>query len=643
MGVEPRHVDWRPERVRIAMCGIVGMAGVPADERILRRMADTIVHRGPDGEGYFLDGQVSLGSRRLSIIDLPGSSQPIFNEDKTVVTVFNGEIYNYRPLRALLEKKGHRLKTAGDTETLVHLYEEYGEASVHLLRGMFAYAIWDSRRHRLVLVRDRLGIKPLYYTEQNGRLLFASEIKAILAVPGIRRAIDPEALDAYLTLQYVPAPLTMLQGIRKLPPGHWLVWEDGHATVEQYWDVVFDDEGPPVEEAAAIEELRGLLQESVELHRISDVPVGVLLSGGLDSTTVTGLLHLSGERPSTFTVGFEPGAEYGEIAEARRVAEHFDTVHHELLIGPTLADVIPRLVWYQDEPVADPAAVPLHFICQFAARSVKVLLTGEGGDELFGGYPRYRWLHWSKQLLDRPYIGPVTGRLGGAVRALLPTSRIADRMRLLVSPATLAERQIEWVANMGDPLKSRLLVTSAPSAGGSARSLVSALIDRSGSSAPISALTYCDLKTWLPDNILTKMDRMSMAASVEGRVPLLDHKVVEFATGLPYQLKLNGLRTKQLLREAMRSTVPHTLLKRRKRAFRVPVGLWLQDPLSTLLHDTLSPRAVRERGLFTARAVGDLLAAAPGSHPGRTQTLWNLLWFELWCRQYLDENPAADR
>ena len=630
------------------MCGIVGYAGAPGDEDLVRRMADRIVHRGPDGQGYFTDERVALGARRLSIIDLPGSNQPIFNEDRTIVTVFNGEIYNYRDLRAHLEQKGHRLRTAGDTETLVHLYEEYGVAGVHMLRGMFGYAIWDAPQRKLVLVRDRVGIKPLYYTQHDGRLVFGSEIKSILAVPGIPREIDPEAFNAYLTLQYVPGPHTMLKGIRKLPAGHWLIWQDGEIRVEQYWDVVFDDDPPPMSEKVAVQQLRGLLEESVDLHRVSDVEVGVLLSGGIDSAAVTALMNRNGHRTRSFTVGFTTGA-VGETVPARRLAEHIGTRHHELLIGPEIADTLPKLAWFQDEPVADPAAVPTYFICKFASEHLKVVLTGEGGDELLGGYPRYRWLHWSERLLAQPALAGVASGVGSPMSALLP-AKLGARVRAVMDGGSLAERHVRWIGNMDDTLKQSLVHPDMAAALNGTTSTspareVAALLSRAGSAQPVSQLMYADFKTWLPDNLLTKMDRMSMAASVEGRVPLLDHKVVEFAATLPYRLKLSGPQTKRLLRSAVEDLLTPELLKRPKTAFRVPMADWLRGPLAALLHDTFASHAMRHRGLFTPTALDDLLRTNndSGASPAPPQAIWNVLWLELWCQQYLDANTAADR
>ena len=350
-------------------------------------MNAAVRHRGPDGEGYFDGESISMGMRRLSIIDILGSDQPICNEDGSVVTIFNGEIFNFRELRTLLEKKGHTLRTAGDTEVLVHLYEEYGHASVAALRGMYAYAIWDLARRQLVLFRDRLGIKPLYYAEVGGVLAFASELKALLRVPAVKRDLDMDAVALYLSLQYVPGPRTILGAIKKVEPGHFLVWRDGHVTIRRYWDVVLDEGERRLDEETAAAEFRALLEETMALHAVSDVPLGVLLSGGIDSAAVTGLLARSLPRVKTFTVGFDAGRETGELEQARIVARHFGTEHHEVVVGHEIADALPKIVGFQDEPIADPAAIPTYFVCQFAARSVKVVLTGEGGDELLGGYP----------------------------------------------------------------------------------------------------------------------------------------------------------------------------------------------------------------------------------------------------------------
>jgi asparagine synthase (glutamine-hydrolysing) len=623
------------------MCGIVGIAGL-ADEKRVRLMADSIVHRGPDGEGYISSDGISLGARRLSIIDLHGSNQPIWNEDGTVVTVFNGEIYNYQELRSFLEKKGHILQTAGDTEVLVHLYEEYGEAGVHYLRGMFAYAIWDKRRRRLVLARDRLGIKPLYYAETGNRLLFASELKALLAGGNLPRELEDQALDLYLTLQYVPGPLTMLRGIRKLPPGHLLLWHDGRAIVQRYWDVVLQDDDWSVKEETAAEAFQELLEDSVRCHRIADVPVGVLLSGGMDSSAVTALLARTGERPQTFTVGFEAAHGISEIREARVVADHLGTNHREVIMTAPAVDLLPRLVWLQDEPVADVAALPTYFICQFASQFVKVVLTGEGGDELLGGYPRYWWLDIGERL--RPLLSsPGLGALArSALRAAGFRSVAARHVGTLLSPVPLGERHLEWIANVDKVLKRELRsagLGDGNAADGTSR-VINDLVVGAGVRDPVSALMYVDFKTWLPDNLLTKMDRMSMAVSLEARVPLLDHRLIEFVAALPQRLKVRRLRTKGLLRQAMKQALPERTLRRSKQAFLVPIAAWLRSGLRDFMIDTLTASVARQRGLFRPETINRILREHVVGDRDHSQALWTMLWLELWLTSFVDAHPA---
>lgn len=623
------------------MCGIVGIAG-RTDEATLRRMAATIVHRGPDGEGYYTDDAVGLGARRLSIIDVAGSNQPIFNEDGTVVTVFNGEIYNYRELRGFLEKKGHVLTTAGDTEVLVHLYEEYGEAGVHLLRGMFAFAIWDRKSRRLVLARDRLGIKPLYYTKISGGLVFASEAKALLVHPAVSAEVDPEALDLYLTFQYVPGPRTLFRGIWKLPPGHVLVMEGGRVEVRRYWDVVFSEgeRGIGLDEAA--EEFRHLFAEAVRLHLVSDVPIGALLSGGIDSSSVVGMMAKAApEAVRTFTVGFDIPGTYNELEDARLVAKHFGTDHQEILVRPDAAELLPKLLWHLDEPVADPAALPAYLLCRFARQTVPVVLTGEGGDELLAGYPRYAWFVMAKRLQRM---------LPASLREsiLLPLGRrlpIGRRYRKALQDV-LAERDdvsrhVYWIANFDPGLKARLLSSSLRAAIAPDPVKVEQVAAYLGEpSADLGdvfhRLMAVDMHTWLVDDILTKMDKMSMATSVEARVPFLDHRLVEFVAALPVSLKIHTLGTKLLLRRAMHGFLPPHTLARRKQPFLVPVDQWLRGPLQAFLREVLASERVRKRGWFDPVQVEAMMEAHLQGDGQYGQPLWNLLCLELWAQAFLD-------
>ena len=617
------------------MCGIVGIAGLE-HPRLIRRMADAVAHRGPDGDGYFVGDGISLGVRRLSIIDPAGSNQPIWSEDRRVLTVFNGEIYNYRTLRPFLEKHGHNFRTAGDTETVVHLYEEYGDAGVHLLRGMFAYALWDSTRRRLVLARDRLGIKPLYYAQCGPRLVFASEIKALLAVPEVSRELDLDALQLYLTLSYVPGPATILKAVRKLPPGHLLTWQDGQVALQRYWDVVLDEGARRANVDTAAEEFRALFEESIALHRISDVPLGVLLSGGIDSAAVTGMLARVSGRVKTFTVGFDTGVPEGELAEARAVARHFGTDHHEIVMGPTLAHALPGIVRMQDEPLADPAAIPTFYICQFAARFVKVVLTGEGGDELLGGYPRYGWLRLGEQLRGWPRVTSAASALLGAMPRGVRAGRVARRVGTLVGSASLLERHLDWVATMSDDVQQSLAGPPGWAAVGPVLSALSSHVTGN----PVHELMYLDFKTWLPDDVLVKTDRMSMAVSVEARVPFLDHRLVEFAAGLPSSVKVPGRGTKALLRRALRHDLPARTLGRRKRAFLVPLRRWLDGDLRDVVTDTLTASRARSRDLFRPAAIARLLDEQRHRREDHSRALWTLLTLELWLETVLDA-PAA--
>ncbi|HEX2439438.1 MAG TPA: asparagine synthase (glutamine-hydrolyzing) [Methylomirabilota bacterium] len=620
------------------MCGIVGLAGVE-DAALVERMARTLAHRGPDGEGFFVGDGVALGMRRLRIIDPAGSDQPIWNEDRQLLTVCNGEIYNYRHLRAQLEKRGHTFRTLGDVETIVHAHEEHGDAAMHLLRGMFAYALWDRRRRRLLLVRDRLGIKPLYYAQLGSTLAFASELRALLVVPGVSREIDAGALSSYLTLQYVPGPTTMLEGIRKLPPGHWLAWQDGGVEVRRYWDLVLDDRRRSLDAGAAAEAFRGELQDAVAHHQISDVPVGVLLSGGIDSSAVTALMAAGGGRVRTFSVGFETdGREEGELDAARAVARHCGTEHEELRIGRGLAGALGDVVRMQDEPIADPAAVPMYFVCRLAARSVKVVLTGEGGDELLGGYPRYGWLRAAERFRRHRLLATAGRTLLGVTPSRVLRRRLGHRASLLLGAASLEERHLDWIAVMSADVQ-RVLTGAGDRA--ATLALLRELGRSSGTGDAVHDAMYVDTKTWLPDDVLMKTDRMSMAASIEARVPLLDHRLVEFTAALPSSLKGGTLTTKGLLRRAVGRDLPASARRRRKRAFLVPLRRWLDGELRELLYDTVTGTTARARGLLSMDGVTRVLNEHRTGRADHGRALWTLLCLELWLASVRDAPVAA--
>lgn len=623
------------------MCGICGILG-ERDEGLIRGMTRRMTHRGPDDEGYYLGDGISLGVRRLSIIDVGGGRQPITNEDGTLVVVFNGEIYNYRDLRPRLEKQGHRFRTDSDTEVLVHLYEEYGEAGVHLLRGMFTFALWDGPRRRLLVARDRLGIKPLYYADVGGKLLFGSEAKALLVHPAVPRDIDPEALNLYLTFQYVPGPRTVWRAIRKLPSGHLLVAEGGRIEVRRYWDVTIGEFERDIDLDDAAEEFHSHFAEAVRLHLVSDVPLGVLLSGGIDSSAVTALVHAAEFRPiQTFTVGFDLPGMHNELTEARMVARHFGTEHHEVIVSPDAAALLPRLIWHLDEPVADAAALPTYLVCAFAKQHVTVVLTGEGGDELLGGYPRYAWFLVARrlqQLLPRALRERVLLPLGAAL-PIGPLYR--RRMENLLGEWTDAERHVRWIANLGGDAKRELLTPALE--GVLDQRAAEAMVERylnggpAGAAEIVHRLMMLDMKTWMVDDVLTKMDKMSMAASVEARVPFLDHQVVEFVTGLPSTVKVRNLGTKRLLKHVMRGQLPEATLRRRKHAFLVPVDAWLQGPLRGLVRDVLLDERVGRRGWFRPTRIRQMVANQEAGRGTSGQAVWNLLCLELWARIFLDK------
>jgi len=620
------------------MCGICGVLG-RADASVLRRMTETMVHRGPDDQGFHEAPGIALGVRRLSIIDVPGGHQPITNEDGSVVVVFNGEIYNHHELRTRLERQGHRFRTRSDTEVLVHLYEEYGDALVHLLQGMFAFALWDAKRRRLLLARDRLGIKPLYYTEANGSFLFASEVKALLEHPDVHAAADLQALDLYLSFRYVPGPDTLFRGIKKLPPGHLLTVEDGRVALRRYWELVLGDYQPGVNLDEAVEEFGRLFRDTVRRHLISDVPVGMLLSGGLDSGAVAAAMAAEQGRPiATFTVGFDLPGSHNELAEARVVAQHLGTDHHELVLTPDAAELLPGLVRSLDEPVADPAVLPTYLICKFARQTVPVVLTGEGGDELLGGYPRYTWFARAKRLRQ---ILPSWVREG----VLLPLGRVSPlsgryktALDNLLAERDDVSRHLHWIAGLDPALKSELLSPALRDAIRPNRSeavLAPYLGKAATTTEVVHRLMALDMHTWLVDDVLTKMDKMSMAVSVEARVPFLDHRLVEFVASVPLAVKLrHGAKT--LLKRAAAPLLPPSTIRRRKHAFQIPLHQWVAGSLKGFVRDTLLDQRARQRGWFDTTRLETLLGRNGKRPQIDGQSVWTLLCLELWAREFLD-------
>ena len=602
----------------------------------LAAMSATLVHRGPDSDGAFVHGPVGLAARRLAIIDLTTGDQPIANEDGRITVVQNGEIYNYRELRHDLERAGHRFSTNGDTEVLVHLYEEHGERFANRLRGMFAIALWDSTRNRLVLARDRYGIKPLYYRETADELAFASELRALA-----RGEVDLDALEAFLAFNSVPGPLTIFRDVRKLQPGHVLTWENGRSELIRYArpapvpasDVRNEDE------AELVEELRARMRDSVRAHLVSDVPVGVLLSGGIDSSMLAALAAEEASEPlRTFSIGFEERS-FDELADARLVAERYGTEHRELVLRPDAALLLPALAEAFDEPFADSSALPTYLVSQLAAENVKVALSGEGGDELFGGYYTYAAdLFAQRTGWAAPLLRPLVERLpSSSARASFDY-----RAKRFVRSAHLPplERHYGWKEIFSPDVRAEL--TGRRSAFDPVDLLRARFAETEGADL-LARLQDVDLGTYLVDDLLVKTDRASMAHSLEARVPFLDPVVTNFALALPSRHKVRGLRKKVLLRKAAAPLVPPELLKRRKRGFSIPAAAWLRGDLEPFARDTLSAETLRRQGFFRPEAVTRLLDDHVAGREDLSRQLWGLLSFTLWHERHVERTPGPLR
>ena len=630
------------------MCGICGklvFGSEPAiSPALLKAMADSIHHRGPDDDGYYVSGPVGLGFRRLSIIDLKSGHQPLSNEDDSIWIVFNGEIYNFHELRAFLLSKGHAFKTKTDTEVIVHLYEELGPNCVEKLRGMFAFAIWDARSNTLFLARDRVGIKPLYYCLTDSSLLFGSEIKAILADPSVKREMAPEFIDRFLTFLYMPGEDTLLKGIQKLAPGHYLLVKDGKTTIRQYWDLRFAESPQDQRIEDAEKQLLSLLAKTVELHMIADVPVGVLLSGGVDSTAVLSLaVNGTDKRMSSFTVGFSDGQVTDERPYAKLAAEKFSTLHHDMTISARdFAAFVPQYVWHMEEPVCEPRAIAMYYVSKLARNYVKVLLSGEGGDEAFAGYSNYRNLVWMERIKrGLPFLnGSVAWGLSLA-NSLLHSRRVAKYAPLMnerFPDYYCTSSPYRFTANGLDKVYSPEF---APS------------IDREHSLEPVrrlqsqvrgqntlDAMLYIDTKAWLPDELLIKADKMTMANSIELRVPLLDHKVLEFAASLPPSFKLNGFAPKYILKKTLAEKIPIEIRNRKKTGFPVPYESWLRNDLKDVIWGVLTDRRTTNRGYFRKDAVEGLLRAN-SSGANYSKEIFSLLTLELWQRTFLEREQVV--
>ena len=604
----------------------------PVASEELKSMCSVMLHRGPDEDGFYIGRGIGLGMRRLSIIDIRTGQQPIRNEDGSVHVVLNGEIYNYRELRRDLEARGHRFYSSTDTETLVHLYEEFGEECVQRLRGMFVFALWDERREKLLVARDRLGIKPLYYTEVDDRLAFASELKALLQLPEVQRNLNWRSVGHLFAALSTPAAESIVAGVHKLEPGHLLTLSrGGRLRIRRYWDVHFEPDYSHDEEYFA-EGLKALLEESVELHLVSDVPVGAFLSGGLDSSSVTAIMSRLSTRPvKTFSIGFQESA-YNEAPYARRVAEQFGTEHYELILNPDIEQLLGDITWYLDEPFGDSSAIPTYMVSKLAAEQVKVVLSGDGGDELFAGYEKYQ-----VEARERRYE-----RVPAPLRRLM--GQVGDRMpegakgRNFLRHFSLSgtERYLDAVTLFRSDQRQRLFSREAAEhiAGSDPWGEAGAFFAQNRGDW-LTALQHWDLKSYLPLDILTKVDRMSMAHSLETRVPLLDHKLVEFAATIPPEFRLRQGESKSIFKRAMRGVLPDEIIDRPKHGFAVPLGAWFRGHLTGFVRELLLSDTSLRRGIFDPGYIEQLLAM---HQRGRQLDLhlWTMISFELWCRTFLD-------
>ena len=628
------------------MCGICGMVRAERarvlEPYFIDAMCRTIVHRGPDEQGIYVQGHVGLGSRRLSIIDLEGGKQPVHNENKTILIVSNGEIYNYPALTRMLEQKGHRFYTRSDTETIIHAYEEFGDDFLHHLNGMFAFALWDARRQRLVLARDRIGIKPLYYTFHDNTLIFASELKAILTYPHMECKVDLVALNEYLSYEYVPAPRTIFSDIFKLPPGHALSFCEGEKEIWQYWDIDLarSETIQPKEPVEYESEVLAVLREVVRQEMVSDVPIGVLLSGGIDSSGVAALMvESTNEEVQSFSIGFDDPS-FDESHHARQVARYLGTKHRELTLTPgEMLDLIPAIAEFLDEPFGDSSFIPTYLLAKFAREHVKVALGGDGGDELFAGYSTLQ-AHRLMEYYERLLPGVIRNQLVPWVVERLPVSldniSFDFKARRFISgrDTPTIERHHLWLGSFTPTQKLQLLQNWAQLKEKEPYQTAVEHLQASRAQELINQVLYCDMKLYLEGDILTKVDRASMANSLEVRVPLLNNLLVEYMTAIPHELKLHRMTRKYIMRKALRGLVPDHILRRGKKGFNIPVAKWLFGPLRPLAEEMFSQVRLERQGFFQPAYVRGLLEDHLAGRQDNRKLLWTLLVFQLWHERW---------
>jgi asparagine synthase (glutamine-hydrolysing) len=630
------------------MCGICGIAAPTnlnhrVDESLLVRMRDELRHRGPDDAGLFIDSRVGLGHRRLSIVDIGGGHQPMTNEDGNVWIVFNGEIYNHAQLRPLLEERGHVYRSHSDTETIIHLYEEFGPLGVQRLRGMFAYAIWDAGRRRLVLARDRLGIKPLYYTlSDDGVLHFASEIKALIESRAVAPEINYGSLADYAANRYTSGEETLFRGVKRLQPGHVLVWQDGRVEIERYWNLSFAKSDERLSDQDYVDQFDELFRDCVRSHLMADVPLGMFLSGGIDSSAIACVMSgMVSEPIKTFSVAFAE-REANELQYARGVARAFKTDHHEIVVSPEqFFDALPAMIYQEDEPIAHPSSIPLYFVARLAVDHVKVVLTGEGSDELLAGYGKYRTTIYNLKLgktYDRFCPQRARHMIRQAIDRMDRSSPLRQKLirTFLYLPPEMEHIYFDNFAVYSPAMQGQLFSaeTRARMDGCNPYQISLAYIEGSDAETLLDQLLTADLNSYLHE-LLMKQDQMSMAASIESRVPFLDHVLVEFAARLPVRMKLRGMTTKYVLRRAMRNLLPPEILTRKKMGFPVPVGKWFRGQFRNVIDEyVLGPRA-RARGLFDGDFVRELVARHEAGE-NHAERLWMLVNMEIWQRRFID-------
>lgn len=651
------------------MCGICGEINLNKKEvkpEVIRQMCDVLAHRGPDDEGMvlirgdkvfevkrpfptYLDEigfEVGLGHRRLSIIDLSEAAhQPMANKDRSVWIVFNGEVYNFQEIRVQLEKKGHVFKSRSDTEVILHAYEEWGVDCLKQFRGMFAFGLWDNNLKRLFLARDRLGKKPLVYSHRNGRFAFASEIKALLQIPWVERRVDPLAIHHYLTYQYIPSPETIFEGIKKLPPAHYLLYDShDNLKIERYWTLNYNSQEKrkaDVEELCEI--IREKLEESVKLRLISDVPLGAFLSGGIDSSLVVGLMAKNGGPPvKTFSIGFEE-QDFDELAYARIVSNHFGTDHHEFVVKPNAIEILPKLVWHYNEPFADSSAIPTYYVSKLTREYVKVVLSGDAGDENFAGYPRYlrsKYVLWFTRLPEkarRSFLPAFLRILSQSPWKRKTLNRLADFMEMLSSHQgrNYAEQIKIFNQKEKDDVYSEEF--SRQVKGTDPLDYLIKKYEEGDTDDPLEKLLYLDMTTYLPEDLLVKMDIATMANSLEARIPFLDHVVMESVATIPSRLKLKGSKTKYILKTAFKDFLPEAILKRKKMGFGVPVARWFRKELKDYTREILLDQRTTGRGYFKREGIERLLNEHLALHYDHSSKIWALLFLEIWFRVFIDK------